>query len=191
MLRHEGVRADPLIFKYKGKWICQCGFIHLLMNIIMWFVLPYIGDSWVSLDASHPFIGFGQLPVNVYNGYGHVMNEEKPLAIRFSADSVSETSVTSVFIINDEKGKPSGSLKNTFGKSGSFNRREEIKNSSQKTMKWKVQTTNGSDMPIENFGLIHWINIVSPFVHPLWFYIEKSFNGCRYSLFESSFEWGT
>ena len=105
------------------------------------------------MDASHPFTGFGQLPVKCYNGYGHVMNIEKPLAILFNADSISETSVTSVFIINDEKGKPSGSLKTTFGKSGSFDRRVEIKASSLKSYETKLKTANGSDMPIENFGI--------------------------------------
>jgi hypothetical protein len=152
MLRHEGVRADPLILSTRENGYASAAY-PLIDEYNYVICIAYIGDSWVSLDASHPFIGFGQLPVKCYNGYGHVMNEEKPLAIRFSVDSISETSVTSVFVINDEKGKPSGSLKNTFGKSGSFDRREEIKNSSQKTYEMKIQTTNGSDMPIENFGI--------------------------------------
>jgi hypothetical protein len=152
MLRHEGVPADPLILSTRENGYASA--VYPLIDEYNYVIcIAYIGDKRVALDASHPFIGFGQLPVKCYNGYGHVMNVEQPLAIRFNADSISETSVTSVFIINDEKGKPSGSLKSTFGKSGSFDRRVEIKSSSQKSYETKVKTAYGSDMPIENFGI--------------------------------------
>jgi hypothetical protein len=133
MLRHEGVSSDPLILSTRENGYASA--VYPLIDEYNYVVcIAYIGDKKVALDASHPFIGFGQLPVKCYNGYGHVMNVDRPLAIRFNSDSISETSVTSVFITNDEKGKPSGSLKTIFGKSGSFERRVEIKGSSQKIL---------------------------------------------------------
>jgi hypothetical protein len=152
MLRHEGVSADPLILSTRENGYASA--VYPLIDEYNYVIcIVYIGDKKIPLDASHPFNGFGQLPVRCYNGYGHVMNVEKPLAIRFNTDSISETSVTSVFMINDEKGKPSGSLKKTIGKSGSFDRRVEIKSSSQKFIETKIKTACGSDMPVENFGI--------------------------------------
>ena len=152
MLRHEGVSADPLILSTRENGYANASY-PLIDEYNYVICMAKIGDKWIALDASHPYNGFGQLPVNCYNGYGHIMNEEKPLAIMFSADSVSETSVTSVFITNDEKGKPSGSLKSTFGKSGSFDRRVEINSTSPKSYETKIKTTYGSEMLIENFGI--------------------------------------
>ena len=152
MLRHEGVSADPLILSTRENGYASSSY-PLIDEYNYVICIAYIGDKWVPLDASLPFIGFGQLQVKCYNGYGHVMNEEKPLEILFSADSVSETSVTSVFITNDEKGKHSGSLKSTFGKSGSFDRRVEINSTSPKSYETKIKTTYGSEMLIENFEI--------------------------------------
>ncbi|HET7000141.1 MAG TPA: DUF3858 domain-containing protein [Puia sp.] len=152
MLRHEGITADPLILSTRENGYASASYP--LINEYNYVIcMAKIGDKWIPLDASHPFVGFGQLPVRCYNGYGHTMNEEKPLAIMFSADSMSETSVTSVFITNDEKGKSSGNLKTTYGKSGSFDRRVDIKSSSPKAYETKIKTACGSDMLIENFGI--------------------------------------
>ncbi len=38
----------------------------------------------------------GNYRLDCYNGYGHIVNEEKPLAIIFTPDSVSEASLTNV-----------------------------------------------------------------------------------------------
>ena len=150
MLRHEGISADPLILSTRENGYASSSY-PLIGEYNYVICIAYIGDKWIPLDASHPFIGFGQLQVKCYNGYGHVMNEEKPLAILFSADSVTETSVTSVFIANDEKGRLSGNFKSTYGKSGSFDRRVDIKSSSPKSYETKIRTDHGSDMLIENF----------------------------------------
>jgi len=152
MLRHENIHADPLILSTRDHGMASSvyPFIDEYNYVIC---VAYMGDKLVTLDASEPYNGYGQLPVACYNGWGHIMNQEKPLPLLFSADSVNETKVTSVFITNDEKGTPSGSLKSTFGKSGSFDRREEIKNSSEKSYGEKIRTLKGSNLIIENFRI--------------------------------------
>lgn len=55
------------------------------------------------LDASDPSIGFNHLPAQCYNGTGRVI-DEMPLLIDLSADSLKESKVTTVFMMNDEKG---------------------------------------------------------------------------------------
>jgi len=115
--------------------------------------IAYIGNDAVNLDASRSFNGFGQLSSICYNGWGHIINDSKPLPVPLFADSVKETSFTNVMIFNDEKGKSSGTYKSTLGRSESFRVRQEIGQSSEKSYEKKIQTESSSDIAIENFGI--------------------------------------
>ena len=151
MLRHEGIKADPLILSTRNNGIASA--VYPLIDEYNYVIcVANVGNKLFTLDATRPFSDFGQLPEDCYNGYGHVMNESNPIPLLFSADSVYETSVTSAFITNDEKGKPSGTIKTVFGRSESYELREEIRNSSEKAYVGKLQTTAGSDMVISNVG---------------------------------------
>jgi hypothetical protein len=152
MLRHAKIVADPLILSTRDHGIASATY-PLIEEYNYVICMVYLGDRMITLDASQPYNGFGQLPVECYNGWGHIINLEKPLPVLFEPDSINEASVTSVFIISDEKGQPSGSLKSSFGKAGSYQRRQEIKNSSEKAYEAKIQTLKGSDLVIENFGI--------------------------------------
>jgi hypothetical protein len=152
MLRKAGIRADPMILSTRDNGIANAGY-PLISEYNYVICVAYPGDKLVTLDASQPFNGFGQLPVACYNGWAHVINEEKPMALNFSADSIHETSLTSVIIINDDKGKSSGSYKEVMGKSESFDVRSDIMATSVKDYEKKTQTENGSDYSMENFGL--------------------------------------
>ncbi|HCL83351.1 MAG TPA: hypothetical protein DIC22_05210, partial [Chitinophagaceae bacterium] len=152
MLRKAGIKADPMILSTRDHGVANTSYP--LINEYNYVIcVAYPGNKMVTLDASQPFNGFGQLPVSCYNGWGHIINEENPQAVNFSADSIRETSVTSVMIMNDEKGIPSGSFKAVLGKSESFNIRQEIRNSSEKDYEKKIQTGEGSDKVVENFGI--------------------------------------
>ena len=107
----------------------------------------------IKLDASQPFNGFNQLPAFCYNGWGHLINETNPMPINFIADSLHESSITNVFIFNDEKGKSSGSFKTVLGKNESYNVRREIGASSEKAYQKKIQTLVGSNITIGNFEI--------------------------------------
>jgi hypothetical protein len=152
MLRHEGIEADPLILSTRDNGISNTTY-PLLEEYNYVICVAYLDNKIITLDATKPYSTFGQLPVECYNGYGQVMNETKTRSLQFSPDSINEISSTSVFINNDEKGKQLGSLKAVFGKNGSYERREEIKKSSEKAYLQKTQTLNGSDIVIENFGI--------------------------------------
>ncbi len=115
--------------------------------------VAYPDDKRVILDASQPFNGYGQLPVACYNGYGHIMNLENPEPVLFNPDSITEITVTSVFITNDEKGRPSGTCKTTYGKSDSYLIREEINKKDKKDYENKLNTLLGADLVIANFGI--------------------------------------
>ena len=115
--------------------------------------IAFINNKVIKLDASQPFNGFDQLPVSCYNGWGHIINEERPFPVPIFADSLHETSITNVMIFNDDKGKSGGSYKSVLGKSESYNVRKEISQSSEKAYGKKIMTQSGSDIAIENFEI--------------------------------------
>jgi hypothetical protein len=152
MLRHAGINADPLILSTRDNGYASA--IYPLIDEYNYVICVVdLVDKQLILDASGPYLDFGQLPVECYNGYGHVMNEENPQAIFFTSDSIVENGATSVFIINDEKGQISGTYKTEYGKYESLDKRQEIKQGSVKLYEKKIQTSGGSDMTIENIGI--------------------------------------
>ena len=152
MMRHEGIKADPLILSTRDNGIATA--VYPLIDEYNYLIcVAYLGDKMVTLDASRRYNDFGQLTENCYNGYGHVMNQANPVPIDFLPDSAYESNVTSVFINNDEKGKPTGNLKSVLGKNESYNTRAEIFSSSEKSYQKKIQTAVESDLVIENFGV--------------------------------------
>jgi hypothetical protein len=152
MLRKSGIGADPVILSTRDNGIASASY-PLISQYNYVICIAYIGKDVFNLDASRPFNGFGQLSANCYNGWGHIINESKPLPLPLFADSVRESNITSVLIINDEKGKSSGTYKSTLGKSESINVRREINQTSEKSYEKRIQTESNSDVAIENFGI--------------------------------------
>jgi hypothetical protein len=114
MLRKAGFKADPMILSTRENGIANAGY-PMISEYNYVICVVFTGDKLITLDASRPYNGFGQLPVSCYNGYGHVINEERPLPLNFTSDSLRESSLTSVFISNDEKGKITGNYKTVLG----------------------------------------------------------------------------
>jgi len=152
MLRKAGIQADPLILSTRDNGIAHFGY-PLIDEYNYVICMAYPGGKMVALDASQPYNGYGQLPVGCYNGWGHIINEEKPLPVNFSADSIRETSFTNVVIINDEKNLPSGRYTSTMGKSESAGARAKIARSSVDAYSKKTLNSYGPDFSMENFGM--------------------------------------
>lgn len=150
MLRKAGVHADPLILSTRDNGIAHPGY-PLISEYNYVVCVVFTGNKTITLDASQPFNGFGQLPIDCYNGWGHLINEENPLSIIYSSDSLREISVTNVIIYNDDSGKTVGNYKSLLGKSKSNEIRKEIGRSSMKLFENKIKTENGSDLAVENF----------------------------------------
>jgi hypothetical protein len=152
MLGKAGIKAEPMILSTRDNGIADYKY-PLIGEYNYVICIAYPGNKMVTLDASDPFNGYGLLPVRCYNGWGHVINEEKPWPIEFFADSLHESSMTSVFIFNDDKGKSTGGYKTVLGERESNSVRNEISNSSEKTYEKKIQSLYESDLSIENFGI--------------------------------------
>jgi hypothetical protein len=152
MLRKAGISADPLILSTRDNGVANASYP--LINEYNYVIcIVFLGDQMIKLDASQPYNGFNQIPAFCYNGWGHLVNETKPLPVNFIADSLHETSITNVLIFNDDKGKSSGTLKSILGKSESYNVRREIGSSSEKAYQKRIQTLDGSNHTINNFEI--------------------------------------
>jgi Domain of Unknown Function with PDB structure (DUF3858)/Transglutaminase-like superfamily len=152
MLRKAGINADPLILSTRDNGIAHTSY-PLISEYNYVVSVAFTGNKLITLDASQPFNGFGQLPEYCYNGWGHLINEDNPLSINYSSDSLHETSETIVLIFNDDKGKPVGSYKNLLGKSESNNMRREISGSSFVSYEKKIKAKIGSGFKLENFAI--------------------------------------
>jgi hypothetical protein len=152
MLRKADINAEPLILSTRDNGIADSSY-PLITEYNYVICIAYPGNKIVTLDASDPFNGYGQLPVRCYNGWGHIINANKPLAMEFSADSVWERSFTSVRIFNDDKNKWAGTLNTVFGKSESNRTRGKIVSTSEKAYKKEIETEHQADLDIANFGI--------------------------------------
>jgi len=74
-----------------------------------------IDDVEYNLDATDKMLAFGQLPLKVYNGSARVI-ANPPILVSLSTDSLKESKMTSVFIINDSDGKSiTGTINSNLG----------------------------------------------------------------------------
>jgi|SRR5450432_705627 len=152
MLNKANIVAEPIILSTRDNGIASVNY-PLIGEYNYVVCIAYPGNKTVILDASDPFNGYGHLPGKCYNGFGHIMNAEKPLPVEFSADSLWESSLTSVRIYNDDKGKSMGSYVNNMGQSESNSARQDINSSSEKKYQQKIQTQFESDLTIQEFGI--------------------------------------
>ena len=146
MLRHENIHADPVLLSTRDH-----GFAHELYPLMDRFNYVIaeiiIEDKLYYLDASRPDQGFARLPLACYNGVARVINEQ-PRAVYFESDSLEERKVTSVFIINNEKGKLEGNYQSTLGYNESVNLRKAIRSGEKADFVKKIKALYGSDYQI-------------------------------------------
>jgi hypothetical protein len=101
------------------------------------------------LDASKPHLGFGRLPTECYNGHARMINTAAtPLS--FSADSLRENKLTSVLLINNDKGEWVGSWQQVAGYYESQSIRNSVKESGKETYFKELGKGFGSQLNITN-----------------------------------------
>ncbi len=125
MLLKAGFSADPVILSTRSHGYTYA--LYPLMDRFNYVISRLnIEGKYYYLDASQPRMGFGRLGYETYNGHARVINETAT-PVNFSADSLLEGKLTSVFVINDEKGSLSGSMQQAPGYYESYNLRSKIK----------------------------------------------------------------
>jgi len=125
MLRKAGIDADPVMLSTRSHGYAYA--LYPLMDRFNYVIAQVnIDGKDYFLDASESRMGFGKLNYQCYNGHARVINSQAT-PLEFSTDSLSERSVTSVFIITDEKGNFSGNLQKTPGYFESYRIRNRVK----------------------------------------------------------------
>ncbi len=125
MLLKAGFSADPVILSTRSHGYTYA--LYPLMDRFNYVISRLnIDGKYYYLDASQPRMGFGRLGYETYNGHARVINETAT-PVNLSADSLLEGKLTSVFVINDEKGNLTGSMQQAPGYYESYSLRNKIK----------------------------------------------------------------
>lgn len=149
MLNHEGIKADPVILSTREHGYTSE--IYPLMDRFNYVICSVnIDTSFYYLDASRPSLGFDHLPYYCYNGHARLISRETPGPVYFESNSLKEAKITSVFIVNDEKGIPSGHVESSLGYYESYAVREKIRKKSKNDFFNTVRSSYPSEILIEN-----------------------------------------
>ncbi len=122
--RNAGFKASPVILSTRDNGVVNE--IYPLIQQYNYVICRVSVDGKNYLvDASHKYLGFGKLSPNVYNTSVRVI-DTLPEAVLLSSDSLKETKVTSVFVINDKNHKMSATVNNLCGYDESNQLREDL-----------------------------------------------------------------
>ncbi|MBL0273795.1 MAG: hypothetical protein IPQ06_12150 [Chitinophagaceae bacterium] len=87
------------------------------------------------------------MPLRCYNGAARIINKTGD-HVELNSESVTERKITSVFIINDEKGKLVGSLQQMPGNYESYDIRNRIKEKGKEELQKGIQKGFGAEITI-------------------------------------------
>jgi hypothetical protein len=129
MLRKANIDADPVMLSTRSHGYAYA--LYPLMDRFNYVIAQASIDGRAYyLDASESRLGFGKLNYQCYNGHARVINNQAT-PLEFTTDSLNERSITSIFVMNDEKGNLVGSLQKTPGYYESYRMRNRIKDKGQ------------------------------------------------------------
>jgi transglutaminase-like putative cysteine protease len=124
LLRHAGLRADPVILSTRENGFTVESY-PLLSPFNYVVVQVQAGGKTIYLDASQKYLGFGKLLSTCYNGHARVVNEAAA-PVYFVADSLKERKTTALYLARGNKALWSGSFSQTPGYYASFETRKKL-----------------------------------------------------------------
>ena len=129
MLRNSGLKADPVILSTK-----EHGTVHpqypMLQRFNYVICQLQINGKFYYLDTSNPYLGFGKLQANCYNGMARVINEQ-PTAIDLNADALIENKNSNISLVNTVSGL-TGKYHTNLGYNASLVLRQKLSDNKQK-----------------------------------------------------------
>lgn len=149
LLKNKGLEAYPVLLSTRdhGKAYEMYPILEKLNYVITKVV---IDDKTYLLDASQNKLGFGKLDLDCYNGYARIIDKDLPALINLSADSIRENKLTTVFIVNDEKGGLTGSIVSNLGDYESNRVREKFVKTTKEDYFKEVKKGFSFDVNISN-----------------------------------------
>lgn len=149
LLINKGFDAHPVMLSTRdhGKAYEIYPILERLNYVITKVV---IDDKTYLLDASQNKLGFGRLDLDCYNGYARIIDKDQPELINLSADSIRENKLTSVYIVNDEKGGLSGTVTSNLGNYESNRLRVKLAKTSKEDYFKDIKKSFSFDVDLSN-----------------------------------------
>jgi hypothetical protein len=151
MLRKAGLDADPVLLSTRGH-----GYTYEMYPLLDRFnyVIAQLAlrDQVVYLDASETALGFGKLDYDCYNGHARVVNPEAT-AIEFNPDSLVEKSMTSVYVVSNERGEPQGNILLSPGYYESLRLRDKIREKGKQALINDFRKTQGIGLEVSEVSV--------------------------------------
>lgn len=148
ILRKADIIAEPVVLS--TKWHGYTHSVYPLMDRFNYVITQVrLDDNIFYLDATEPKMGFGHLDPQCYNGHARIVNETAT-AIDLSAETLKEAKISSVFIVNDEKGKIEGRMVQTPGYYESYSLRKKLKDKGQEQVGKDMVKAMGMDVELSN-----------------------------------------
>ncbi|HEY6900141.1 MAG TPA: transglutaminase-like domain-containing protein, partial [Puia sp.] len=127
LCRHQGWNAAPVILSSRANGYAHDGYpLVSEYNYVIARVL--LDGKQYLLDASKPYLGFGQLPELCYNGWGRAIDSTHDRIALFP-DSIRESRRTVVVLANSDSGY-TGTYTRRAGTFESMNLRNQLKKAS-------------------------------------------------------------
>jgi hypothetical protein len=171
MLRKAGFAAHPVILSTRSHGLTYSAY-PLLGRFNYSICMMELDGQQVFLDASRPQLGFGKLSTECYNGHARVIDEQC-LAIELNPSTLNEKKNSTVFIINNEKGKPIGSMQQVPGYYESYRLRNRIKENGKEQLMKDIQKGFGADITMSKER----IDSLEKYEEPVGIFYEFDMNG--------------
>ena len=151
LLRKKGLNASPVLLSTRDYGYNYPGYP--VMDRLNYVICRVEIDGAVYfLDASHPSLGFGNLPGDCYNGHARIISRTDSASIYFMPDSIAERKFTLVNIINDSqnKGALTGSYQSQPGQLESYEIRRAIAEKGETKYFEEIKTAARNEADIFN-----------------------------------------
>ncbi len=159
MLKHEKIEASPVLLSTREfGWNSPTYPLMEKLNYVI--SRTKINSRDYYLDATIPFLPFGKLPLNCYNGHARVIASDTT-AVYFEPDSLKENSRVSLFIFNNDNKEMDGTFAREMGFFESLDARTNIDKSDLQAYEKKIKSSypediSLSDLKIDSLDLIEY-----------------------------------
>ena len=152
LLKCKNIIASPVLLGTRdfGRNLESYPMMERLNYVV---VKTVINSMDYHLDAATPFLPFGKLPYKCCNGHGRVISTNDTAAVYCYANSLKETRMVSIFVINTEKNGVEGSYTNKMGFFESMDTKNSIAKSGVEAYKKNLQQGFPEDFLINNIGV--------------------------------------
>jgi hypothetical protein len=149
LCRHEGMDASPVILSSRQHGFAVDDY-PLLSDYNYVITRVQLSDSMWLLDASKPYVGFGQLPEQCYNGWGRAIDSSFA-KIPLFPDSVTEMRRTMVELYNTDSGY-TGTYNRVNGVFESMNERSRLRKETADDFFASLRKTMGDYEQMDDYG---------------------------------------